>query len=98
MNLTLSVPSCSPRAVPYQKNSDILHSPTGYTSYEMVGSEYSSATGLEDDMPVALLKTNLEKPAGSGNFRHGKVFPSDGAWTSDDIGTERRKVCTPRYV
>jgi hypothetical protein len=63
-----------------------------------VGSEYSSATGGEDDKPIASLKTNALKPATMSGFRHGKVIPSDGAWTSDDIGTGRPKASTSRYV
>jgi hypothetical protein len=84
MNLVPNNPQCSPHPVHNPIVQTCSHSPTGNTSYEMAGTSFSSAGEWTEDLPIASTSKSVEKPVPLPSFQPGKVYPSDGGWTTDD--------------
>jgi hypothetical protein len=67
----------------------------------MAGTGYSSGTGWDEDMPINSLEKPTIQPRSTPSptkFKAGRVYPSDGGWTTAD--SESRTVITrdKRYV
>jgi hypothetical protein len=98
-----SNPHSSPHPIHNPIVPELSHSATGYTSYEMAGTGYSSGSCWGDDMPInSLEKTNIKdrSTASPTEFVAGRVYPSDGGWTTADsvsrtvIATDKRYAYT----